>query len=456
MAFKPNPGNAATPIGQSLNNLAAAFFSGPTPNELALSNARVRAMDASADHSRAKTNALQGKAKASSDLGALFQTMLTGATPEDTAPSPGFVGPMPQMKRDDYIRSRAGDMYTNGLQAGLNPKDIGQTMFQLHQMSPDVSRDTAMNAFPGVLTETQQRGLAFGDLAPDLQAMSVGPSKEEVVGSLLADSFNGLDYMNDAQQKALGAYVAPTASDRPVSVSPGATLVDPTTGGIVYEAPPKPAKQTLKIIPDGASSTGYRYGDPMDPSVRGAEAPDPKRVGDRHIPGNIATAMNENMAAVRKIEDAESAYASYANASGGGSPSGIVKGLTPDIMLQRVDPEGVNARALAADIGSLKIHDRSGAAVTAAEFPRLRPFIPGQYDDDATILKKLANFKREYLAVLQDQATMFSSEQGYISHPSLSPFLTERAAPAGSSNADEGGAVKWGRDANGNPVRVGN
>ena len=58
---------------------------------------------------------------------------------------------------------------------------------------------------------------------------------------------------------------------------------------------------------------------------------------------------------------------------------------------------GVPARALVGNVGSLKIHDRSGATVTAAETPRLRPFIPDiRFDASETIKQKLEMFKFEY------------------------------------------------------------
>jgi len=88
------------------------------------------------------------------------------------------------------------------------------------------------------------------------------------------------------------------------------------------------------------------------------------------------------------------------------------KGYIPDFALQRLDPKGVQARAAVSDIGSLVIHDRSGAAVTASEFPRLRPFIPRAEDDPATARTKLDRFVKEYRAVV-DEAADFYRNSGY-------------------------------------------
>lgn len=89
------------------------------------------------------------------------------------------------------------------------------------------------------------------------------------------------------------------------------------------------------------------------------------------------------------------------------------KGLTPDFALNRLDPEGTVARASLADIGSLKIHERSGAAVTASETPRLRPFIPSISDDYETALTKLKRM-RDVQAIEQEVLTgTYNKEQGF-------------------------------------------
>jgi hypothetical protein len=64
---------------------------------------------------------------------------------------------------------------------------------------------------------------------------------------------------------------------------------------------------------------------------------------------------------------------------------------------------GVGVRASVANLGSLKIHDRSGAAVTVGEMPRLRPFIPNvTWDSPETIKTKLDGFRLEYDSILKE------------------------------------------------------
>lgn len=74
---------------------------------------------------------------------------------------------------------------------------------------------------------------------------------------------------------------------------------------------------------------------------------------------------------------------------------------------------GVDARAGVADVGSLVIHDRSGAAVTVSEYPRLKPFIPFPTDDHETALKKLNRMRQiiaEETSAMQD---FYTPDQGY-------------------------------------------
>jgi hypothetical protein len=113
-----------------------------------------------------------------------------------------------------------------------------------------------------------------------------------------------------------------------------------------------------------------------------------------------------------------------------------LKGYLPNQLLNRVDPDGVDARAAIADLGSLVIHDRSGAAVTAAEFPRLAPFIPTEKDDADTVKKKLRRFVQVY------------KEENTVLHQTYNPQNGYRSPGAGKPGAST--VLKF--DAQGNPV----
>ena len=134
---------------------------------------------------------------------------------------------------------------------------------------------------------------------------------------------------------------------------------------------------------------------------------------EKALPTSAAQKLMENNQNLRK---AEQALALISGKKAGGAEGDAAatgwKGFVPDTILQRVDPSGVSTRAAIGDLGSMVIHDRSGAAVTAAEFPRLRPFIPTVTDDPETVKKKLSRFVSEYKAVV-DEAKEFYRGSGY-------------------------------------------
>lgn len=170
-----------------------------------------------------------------------------------------------------------------------------------------------------------------------------------------------------------------------VQTDQGVMLVDPRTGRAV------PA-----LAPDGT---------PLTPKLR-------------EIPGPARTAILSNAQNLSKIQQALDLLEGkeVGNLKGDKEATGW-KGYVPNNLLNRADPDGVDTRAMIADIGSLVIHDRSGAAVTAAETPRLLPFIPLPTDDPATAKKKLTRFKQLYEAEQQAFLETYSREQGYRPPP---------------------------------------
>lgn len=142
------------------------------------------------------------------------------------------------------------------------------------------------------------------------------------------------------------------------------------------------------------------------------------------IPAAIQSAYVGNKAALDKINNAFAVVGKNPDAFG-------LKNMAGDTIMQRLDEGGVDARALISDIASLKIHDRSGAAVTAAEMPRLKPFIPNVTDTPETIKKKLTNFRQEYEQINREYEQL---------HPGLSGANNGRGASDswGASQAPQG------------------
>ena len=71
------------------------------------------------------------------------------------------------------------------------------------------------------------------------------------------------------------------------------------------------------------------------------------------------------------------------------------KTVVPDIALAKIDPEGVQTRAATAGLSAERVHQLSGAAVSPAEFARLRPYLPANGDNADTVKDKLTNLRAE-------------------------------------------------------------
>lgn len=128
------------------------------------------------------------------------------------------------------------------------------------------------------------------------------------------------------------------------------------------------------------------------------------------IPTPIAQAIIANRQEISKLDRALAGLKENPDAFG-------LKNYTPDMILQRLPGKGqsggVDARAKVADIGSLIIHDRSGAAVTVSEYPRLRPFVPQAADSPATVKTKLDNLRLTMQSMQDELEGSFTPETGY-------------------------------------------
>jgi hypothetical protein len=120
---------------------------------------------------------------------------------------------------------------------------------------------------------------------------------------------------------------------------------------------------------------------------------------------------------------------------------------------QVTDPKGVAVRAQVANIGSVVLHDRSGAAVSASEFPRLAPFIPSASDTPTGAVTKLQKMKQIAEQELGLFADTYSSDAGYKPSPVNKPAAAsapQKQAPSATN------ARGWSlhRDAKGNMAYV--
>lgn len=139
---------------------------------------------------------------------------------------------------------------------------------------------------------------------------------------------------------------------------------------------------------------------------RMADAAGPKPLALKQVPVHAQKAILGAATSVKKIDDAIKALEASTDATG-------YKGYLPNVILNRAYPQGTEARAGLADVGSLLIHDRSGAAVTVSETPRLLPFVPQITDDKSTALKKLKRLKQIQLDEAEALAGTYTPEQGF-------------------------------------------
>lgn len=167
----------------------------------------------------------------------------------------------------------------------------------------------------------------------------------------------------------------------------------------------------------------------------------PQAVNEKILQNNGAINQINRALALNEGKDIIDPKTGKVAATGDSAATGW-KGYAPQSFLNRFDPQGVDSRAEIADIGSLKIHDRSGAAVTVSEAPRLMPFIPLATDDAQTKIKKLTRLKQEMQLMADGYAETYSKEQGYKPNPSKPTSLVTAEHGKAQSSSIPPGAIQ--------------
>lgn len=247
------------------------------------------------------------------------------------------------------------------------------------------------------------------------------------------------------------ALAKPTA--QPIKLGAGETLLDPATFRALATGPAKPAddpsdwrlyqlsgaaQRGLSFDQwdqarrrAGAASTTVSLGSPVpvtlpdgtqalvQPANRPGEPPqimrmptsgEPLRPPPKETPAALREKLATNEVTLGKIDKALSLV--------GAKPGSLgAMNYLPDAVTQRIDPQGVEVRAIVADIGGQKIHDRSGAAVSVGESARLRPYIPAATDTPETVRTKLQQFRSEYAAMQRALASGASIAQADAAGP---------------------------------------
>lgn len=142
----------------------------------------------------------------------------------------------------------------------------------------------------------------------------------------------------------------------------------------------------------------------------------PKAAKESAVPASVNKSYIENRQSSTNLGRALSLVDSNPDAFG-------AKNFVPGV--SRLDAKGTEARAAVANVGSLLIHDRSGAAVTVAEMPRLTPFIPAATDPPETVKTKLRQLK----TAIEESGDLMAE-----AYPALSKRASAKgAAPSGSA-----------------------
>ena len=159
----------------------------------------------------------------------------------------------------------------------------------------------------------------------------------------------------------------------------------------------------------------------------------------KDIPPAHRVAYNDNQSFIDNIDKAIKEATDHPDAFG-------LMNLLPEKATQYIDEKGVGSRALVANLGAIKRHDMSGAAITNAEQPYLAPFIPSTSDRSPAIIEKLNKMKNVINSEQSNIVNMYSnpsfrnqpwaekSQQSYQPAPSNTPpsakdYLKSRGAP---------------------------
>jgi hypothetical protein len=300
------------------------------------------------------------------------QIVKSGLDENITEITPGGASPM-------VARSPEVGQYIKGQLADIPGLRLG---------SADPRSESEIASLPLSAPNTYHRqGAALDFTAP-------GQNPDEVIAAVRARMGAGYDVIYHPENGSF--HVEPGPQWSPPGGSDGARVI--SRGGAKPVAVFRPATPEEKAA----------YGIPADQAAQ--IGPDGRitPVGERlkPVPIPVVQALTGNNSGLATIDRALEALQAYPGAVG-------MANFLPDLIRQRQDPQGVNARATIADIGSMVIHDRSGAAVTAAEFPRLAPFIPSATDSPETVRSKLLQLREKLAEDTAWLAAPYGEENGY-------------------------------------------
>lgn len=283
---------------------------------------------------------------------------------------------------------------------------------------------------PKYIAEVAERDRTADDIKKTeaLYNSSSGAPMREVYGSQLKDYYTRLENQDkriagmkseeaelkrnpDAKLAAINDYYArinngedpnsPSMKVRKGQIDFNQTRPEPTPFMVLDKNGNLTAVDKRTILPVG---TLKGVGKPQQNIVQ--FGPDGLPIQDKALPAHAIEVQGKNNAARVNIQNSVKDVLAHPEAFG-------LQNILPETLRQKLDPAGVDARAGVANIGSQIVHDRSGAAVTIGEVPRLRPFIPDiTYDDGPAIIAKLRKLDKIMGEMNLEMSKSFAA-QGY-------------------------------------------
>lgn len=291
----------------------------------------------------------------------------------------------------------------------------------------------------GIEGYLQKRKLDAADADQKLKALLAGQSMRNIDSEIFAREHPRPTYDSDRGVMIDGtsATATPVAGVKPKDPVANAVAVAEATKGIptYSDLHPKP-DQTLVQTQEPGGAVVYTHRD----EAAGMNAPSPNARGTAAIMKDVAA----NQTQVSVIDDALKELDAHPDAVGlkrGAADLPIVGGAA-DALNQRLDPNGVAARASLANVSSLVIKDRSGSAVTISESARLRPFIPSTGDTPETIRIKLGKLRQ----AIETETKLLQQTSGMkAGGMNASPTPEPSKAPSHTGASDPGGTIHLGK-----------
>jgi len=331
----------------------------------------------------------------------------------------------PDMKVEDQVNQLARGGFL----------DQARKLAESHAKASKDIRDTEKSAFEVQKLKREDLAQRMRDLASDpsdnrvtahISAIMASPLYSDQDKQLVLKDAQGLMSQPPEQRAIVFSKYGASASDlKPQNISQnlGGSIRELQIGPMGKATVIPGTEAAISVSPDAQLRANVQArGQDMAADARAA-----KGANLKPIPPHVNTAIIKNDQSLNQIDKAIGLLSGALE--GGDKDATGLKGYLPNQILNRAYPEGVKTRAVIADIGSLKLHDRSGAAVTASEFPRLAPFIPSEKDDPKTALVKLKQLRAVAAGEQEALQSTYSEDQGY------KPSPVGRGAPAPSSPA---------------------